>query len=328
MNSDFQRIAITTGDPDGIGFEITAKALSKIGPQKKISFFIYRDWRQEKNQARYFQIIDSAFSRLTFHDAASALAFHKLLILSKSFDHNFIFDICSKKSAADWVVDATELCKNQSFHSLVTAPITKTLIRKSGYSFVGHTGIFRHFFPKSDLFMGFVGQKFNVVLATDHVALSAVEFVLKKNNLLKKALHAAHQLSKELRLKKPIAVLGLNPHAGEKGVIASFEKQNSAVLIKSRRVTHFLSPDAAFFPNNWNKYSCYLALYHDQGLIPFKLVHGQDSGVHITMGLPFIRTSVDHGTAKDIFNKNQANANSMQDAIKLNLKLLKKRYTI
>ena len=86
-----------------------------------------------------------------------------------------------------------------------------------------------------------------------------------------------------------------------------------------------MSPDAAFFKSNWKKYSSYLALYHDQGLIPFKMVHGQDSGVHITLGLPFIRTSVDHGTAKDIFNKNVANSHSMRDAILLNLKLLGNR---
>ena len=83
-----------------------------------------------------------------------------------------------------------------------------------------------------------------------------------------------------------------------------------------------ISPDAAFLEKNLQRYSVFLCLYHDQGLIPFKSHHGQQSGVHITMGLPFVRTSVDHGTAADIFNKNRANPNSMCEAILLNLKLI------
>ena len=328
MNKVFKRVAITTGDPDGIGFEVSAKALYKIGPQKNISFFLYRDQNHEQVQKNYFKTIDKKFKRLTFKDSASALAFHKLLETTHSLDHRFIFDISSKRSAAHWVVDATELCKIQSFNSLVTAPISKTLIKKSGYSFIGHTGVFRHFFPKSNLFMGFVGQEFNVLLATDHVALKDVEAHLNKQQTFTKAVAAAQAFSKMLGHTKPVAVLGLNPHAGEKGVIASFEKKHSAYLKKQKNVSDFLSPDAAFFKNNWSKYSCFLALYHDQGLIPFKLIHGQETGVHVTVGLPFIRTSVDHGTAKDIFNKNCANSNSMQEAITLNLKFLKNRYIV
>ena len=82
-----------------------------------------------------------------------------------------------------------------------------------------------------------------------------------------------------------------------------------------------LVPDAAFLKKNWSKYSLFVCLYHDQGLIPFKMHHGQDSGVHLTLGLPFIRTSVDHGTAVDLFNKNLANYASMLEAIKLNIQL-------
>jgi len=328
MNSVFKRIAITTGDPNGIGIEVTAKALDKVGPQKNTNFFFYRDHRHEQVQKIYFNKIDKKFKRLTFKDSASALAFHKLLETTNSLDCRFLFDISSQRSAADWVVDATELCKIQSFHSLVTAPISKTLIKKSGYNFIGHTGIFRHFFPKSNLFMGFVGPKFNVLLATDHIAVKDVEKHLNKQKTFTKAIEASLIFAKMLGHKKAVGVLGLNPHAGEKGVIAGFEKKHTAYLKKIKLVSGFLPPDAAFLKDSWSKYSCFLALYHDQGLIPFKLVHGQESGVHVTVGLPFIRTSVDHGTAKDIFNKNCANSNSMQEAITLNLKLLKNRYIV
>lgn len=309
-------IAITTGDPDGIGFEVTAKALAKTGPQKNAVFFLFRDQNQEKRQKRYFNLLDQKFSRLTFKSTKSALAFYYLLKSARALDTKFLFDLELSTSAADWVIAATVLCRDHILDSLVTAPISKTLIKKDGYNYVGHTGIFRHFFPKNPLFMGFVGNYFNVVLATDHVALSAVEKKLTPK-VLRDVSGACKQLQILLRSKKPIAYLGLNPHAGEKGIVGSFERKHA--LFKNA-----LSPDAAFLKPNWSKYSLYLALYHDQGLIPFKMIHGQDSGVHITLGLPFLRTSVDHGTAKDIYNKNVANANSMQEALELNLKLLKK----
>jgi 4-hydroxy-L-threonine phosphate dehydrogenase PdxA len=117
-------------------------------------------------------------------------------------------------------------------------------------------------------------------------------------------------------------LLGLNPHAGEKGIIGSEEGQVfshalSSVRAAGMKVFGPLSPDAAFMKENWKQYSLYVCCYHDQGLIPFKMIHGQDDGVHVTVGLPFIRTSVDHGTAKDIFGKNRANPQSMLAAIKL-----------
>ncbi len=327
MSNKFSAVAITTGDPDGIGFEVTAKALAKLGPQKSASFFIFRDKNQEKNQKRYFQLLDTKFSRLTFKTTKSALAFYYILKSAKALDSRFLFDLELSTNAADWIIEATELCRDKVFDSLVTAPISKTLIKDAGYKFIGHTGIFRHYFPKYPLFMGFVGNKFNVIIATDHIALKDVEKDLSTQKLTGSIL-AAKKLQTLLSSGKPVGLLGLNPHAGEKGVVGSFEQKVLLPLVKKyRHLSQPLVPDAAFFPSNWSKYSTYLALYHDQGLIPFKMIHGQDSGVHITLGLPFLRTSVDHGTAKDIYNKNKANANSMREAIELNLQLLRGKRT-
>ena len=126
-----------------------------------------------------------------------------------------------------------------------------------------------------------------------------------------------------------MALVGLNPHAGEKGLIGKFESENLKPVLTQIKKKHSvegpLVPDAAFFDDNWKKYSTYVCLYHDQGLIPFKMVHGQDSGVHLTLGLPFIRTSVDHGTAKNIFGKNKANPNSMIEAVDWAIKLAKRK---
>jgi len=327
MSNKFSAVAITTGDPDGIGFEVTAKALAKLGPQKNSSFFLFRDKNQEKNQKRYFHLLDKKFSRLTFKTTKAALAFYYILKNAKALDSQFLFDLELSTNAADWIIEATELCRDKIFDSLVTAPISKTLIKDAGYKFIGHTGIFRHYFPQYPMFMGFVGNKFNVIIATDHIALKDVEKDLSTQKLTASIL-AAKKLQSLLSSGKPVGLLGLNPHAGEKGVVGSFEQKVLLPLVKKyKHLSQPLVPDAAFFPNNWSKYSTYLALYHDQGLIPFKMIHGQDSGVHITLGLPFLRTSVDHGTAKDIYNKNKANANSMREAIELNLQLLRGKRT-
>ena len=167
--------------------------------------------------------------------------------------------------------------------------------------------------------MAFIGKDFNVLLATDHISFSKIEFTLTKKQI-NSAVKSAKSLKFLLNSKKDIAVLGLNPHAGESRLMGTFESKMLAQM--PRGFFGPLVPDAAFLQKNWSRFSLFVCMYHDQGLIPFKMHHGQDSGVHITMGLPFIRTSVDHGTAFDIYNKNIANPNSMLDAIHLNLKLL------
>ncbi len=319
----FKRIAITTGDPLGVGFEVTAKALvSYLKNKKKIPlFFIFRDFDQHRKQPRLFKKLDAVSTRLTFYDLEIALKFANTLKPSDVSNQRIIIDLSLRTSAPAWVFQATQACLDKNLSSIVTGPLSKLLIRSSGFKQMGHTGIFRSFFPKIPLHMGFVGRDFNVMLVTDHVPLSRVERTLTPA-VLKAGLKSAQLLKLALNSKKQIAVLGLNPHAGESGLIGKTEK----VLFKSLPIGFQgpLVPDAAFLKKNWKRYSLFVCLYHDQGLIPFKMHHGQDSGVHVTLGLPFIRTSVDHGTAFDIYNKNLANSSSMLEAIHLNQKLLEK----
>ena len=163
-------------------------------------------------------------------------------------------------------------------------------------------------------------------MALKDVEKKLTETVLK--NTFENAQLLVDQLPAKQR-KKPMALVGLNPHAGEKGLIGKFESESLKPVLTQIKKKHSvegpLVPDAAFFEDNWKKYSTYVCLYHDQGLIPFKMVHGQDSGVHLTLGLPFIRTSVDHGTAKNIFGKNKANPNSMIEAVDWAIKLAKRK---
>ena len=316
----FKKVALTTGDPLGIGFEVACKALSKLGPQQKVIFFLYRDRNQEKRQPQYFKLLDQKFLRLTFSDQKSALQFVKVLIKKNKVPKNLLIDLSLIESAAEWVLSAAKACIKKDFDSLATGPLSKVLVKNSGLNFMGHTGAFRMLLPKSKLHMAFVGNKFNVLLASDHLPLSEVPSFLNKKNILS-ALASAKKFKHLLRSRKKIAILGLNPHAGEQGMLGSFEKKVLKRLPSD--VIGPLVPDAAFLKSNWGKFSVFVCMYHDQGLVPFKMIHGQDSGVHITIGLPFVRTSVDHGTAFDIYNKNLANPASMLDAIRLNLTLLR-----
>ena len=313
-----KKIAVTTGDINGIGFEVTAKALSRISPAargRNTLLFLFRHRSQEKIQPKYFRLIDKKWQRKTFESLDAALAFTKK---SKVVPKNLLIDLALDSTPAEWVVQAATACKDGILASLITGPLSKSLTSALPLAALGHTGIFRQLFPERELFMSFVGKYFNVILATDHLPLSMVEDRLKTTGIDSVAA-AAHQFGKLIQSKKKAAILGLNPHAGEGGLIGDTEKQLFSKVPKG--LVGPLVPDAAFLKKNWRLYSAFICLYHDQGLIPFKMQHGQDSGVQLTLGLPFIRTSVDHGTAFDLFNKNVANANSMLEAIKLGIKL-------
>ena len=320
--SNVRRIALTTGDVYGVGLEVSAKALASLSSQikkEKALFFLFRKHGQEKKQPQYFKLLDQKFTRLSFKSLDAALGFLNSIQYLEQLPKNTLIDLCLKESEAFWVYLATLACKHKLLDSLVTGPLSKTASTKLPHKPIGHTGIFRQVFPKNKMHMAFVGQHFNVLLATDHIAFSNVEKQLA-NSDLKSAFSAALDLKKLLKSKKPIGVLGLNPHSSEGGLMGKFEQKNFKKL-DAKSFIGPLVPDAAFLKKNWSRYCVYLCLYHDQGLIPFKMQHGQDSGVHLTMGLPFVRTSVDHGTAVDIYNQDLANAHSMRDAIQLNLKL-------
>jgi len=318
--SNIKKIAITSGDTDGIGFEVTAKALTlkPLSIRKTGALFIlFRHESQIKTQKKFFALLDLKCKRFTFHSLREALQFLKS---NKSkLPDNALIDLALASGAAEWVLEASKACKDGVLTSLITGPISKKSTQALSTKPVGHTGIFRQLFPNKPMNMAFVGKDFNVMLATDHIALSYVEKTLLGGEF-KNSLKNATAFKKIIGSNKKVAVLGLNPHAGEKGILGGAEK----ILFKNLDSKIFegpLVPDAAFLKKNWSRYCLFLCLYHDQGLIPFKSHHGQDSGVHLTVGLPFVRTSVDHGTAREIFNKNIANPNSMRDAIDLNLKL-------
>jgi len=309
------KIAITTGDVNGIGFEVAAKALAKLGPQKNVQFLL---WRSEASEKKYLKLLDKKFDRIVVDDLDEAL----------KVDGPYLIDICSDLTPAHWVEQTAKACLKKKLSGMATGPLSKTSIQAAGFKDLGHTDILKRISKTKTVNMGFAGNKFNVVLTTGHIPISDVPKKLGFKTIAE-ALVNANKLRESLgglQKDKPIAVLGLNPHAGEQGLIGTEEQSFFTNLKafadeKNIPIEGPLVPDAAFFPQNWQRYSVYLALYHDQGLIPFKMIHGQDSGVHISLGIPFVRTSVDHGTAFDVFGKNKANPASMKEAIEWAIKL-------
>ncbi len=315
------RICITTGDTTGIGLEVTAKALAKLGPKSNIQFFM---WRSAQAPTKYLKRIDSQFTRLTVKTWPEALK-------AKTDSYKTIIDIASNHSPADWVEQSAKAGAFGHIDALATAPLSKKTIAESGYKDIGHTEILKRVTDTPHLFMTFIGKKFSVLLVTGHLPLREVSDQLTKEALESAIRNATEVLPwlPEKKSKLPIALVGLNPHSGEGRLIGTEEeKLFIPVLEKLKKeklaVEGPIVPDVAFQESQQKKYSIYVSPYHDQGLIPFKMVHGF-TGVHITMGLPFVRTSVDHGTAKDIFGKDKADPESMIEAIKWAINLSKLR---
>ncbi len=281
------KIGITTGDLDGVGLEIAIKSLQKIKIPKSCEIVLY---------------CGKSFGKVT------------------NLKLKNINVVASPEPPARWVEICAAECLSGKMTAMVTGPLSKPEIKKTGMKDLGHTEILGRLANTKDLFMSFWGKHFNVVLITGHLPLSKAHLdytpakIQMVIGLVKKEM--AHLDPK--RAHRPLALLGINPHAGDQGLIGNQEQINHPML-QLQGVDGPLPGDSAFMPENFKKYGAFLAAYHDQGLIPFKLAHGFDSGVHVTLGLPFLRTSVDHGPAKDLFGKNKASIGSMKAAIEMAL---------
>lgn len=307
-----KNLVITTGDWNGIGSEVTAKALCQITRPPKDVRLIY--FRSREGLARDYQRIHKK------HSIVTVLSLDEALEASREVQASALIEVLSDESPALWVEETALAARDKHVSCLVTAPLSKHEIKSAGLKDLGHTDILKRVCKSKHAFMGFIGREFNVVLATGHIPVEMVQRRLSKDTF-DRALSAAHSLNNLVGSRKAVGVLGLNPHAGDGGLIGSFDHTLSTWIKRDRKATGPLVPDVAFTPELRHRFQTYLALYHDQGLIPFKAIHGFSSGVHLTLGLPLRRTSVDHGTAKDLYGKDKADFRSMQDALAWGLKL-------
>lgn len=221
---------------------------------------------------------------------------------------------------------ASQLCCSQVCDALITGPVHKAILNQQ-QPFLGHTDYLAQLAGVSSVLMSFLSPDCIVGLATHHIPLQAVEPTLNADHL-KKTIQNFHKgLIETYRISQPkIAVLGLNPHAGEQGVLGDAEERWIKPLIRALQQDGMnlcgpIPGDTAFSPDNRQQFDAFLAMYHDQGLAPIKALYFEQL-VNITLGLPYLRASVDHGTALTLAGTGQASSASMHQALKMSLKLL------
>ena len=215
---------------------------------------------------------------------------------------------------------AVQALKQNEIQGLVTAPIHKKNVQSADFNFTGHTPYLKAVFGVTDAVMLLFAGNFRVALLTEHIPVSEVANHISKETLLQKLTILNDSLKKDFGIDKPrIAVLGLNPHAGDEGLIGKEEETIIRPAIKEAKQNNMLvigpySADSFFARQSHMRFDAVLAMYHDQWLVPFKSL-AADQGVNFTAGLPVVRTSPDHGTAFDIAGKGKADESSFRTAV-------------
>jgi 4-phospho-D-threonate 3-dehydrogenase / 4-phospho-D-erythronate 3-dehydrogenase len=321
QNSHKPKIGITIGDINGIGAELIIKALSDNRILEFCTPIIFASAKVINFYRKTIPEIQFSFTQLKDPTApnpkqANVLNCWEEEILVTPGVLNETGGMYAAK-ALDWAVEAL---KAGDIDGLVTAPIHKKNIQSTTFNFTGHTPYLQHAFASKNVLMFMVADNLKVGLVTEHVAVKDVAQHLSKQIILDKIKLMNDSLKKDFGIDKPkIAVLALNPHAGDEGLIGKEEEEIIKPAIKEAKLQNILvigafSADAFFARNMYEQFDGVLAMYHDQGLIPFKsLAFGE--GINFSAGLPIVRTSPDHGTAFDIAGKNKAEHQSLVAAI-------------
>lgn len=291
----------TCGDINGIGPEITLKAISKLLLTKKMKIKLVMPVNVFEEVKRLTGIIPEPGD-------------HFELIDIGKYDLNpGIPSKASGRAAFEALKIGYTLCEDDHHSFLVTAPISKYALKLAGINFPGHTEMLAEWSGTNKFVMMFLSDNFKCALATIHIPISAVPSTLTGETIERCLTTVKASLNRDFSISEPnIALLGLNPHAGENGLIGTEEiDQISGVIERFGKGVEGPFPADAFFGRKqYLNYDIYVAMYHDQGLIPFKLLTS-GSGVNYTAGLKIVRTSPDHGTAFDIAWQNRADASSI-----------------
>ena len=329
-------IAVTMGDPAGIGPEVILKALADPIVKKNARLLILGDWAvlQRTRDAR--------------HGYAKLICWQPGQQLLPMLDHPIAHVVCSLSALAEresrpgrpskagghaaysYIRVAAKLTLSKVTDAIATAPISKSILIDAGYNYPGHTELFAELSRTPECRMMLMGAKLRVVPVTGHIPFTRVPRNLTLDNI-QTTLELTHRSLKEFfGISRPrIAVAALNPHGGEEGIFGDEEIEVIAPAVRRARrrgigVTGPFPADSLFHHAARGDYDAVVCMYHDQGLIPLKL-HHFFGGVALTLGPPFIRTSVDHGTAYDIAGTGKADESSMKEAILLAARLARRR---
>jgi len=318
----FLKLGVSIGDPNGIGLEIIIKAFLD---QKTLNEFI--------------AIVYSNVEIIEFHLAHLKLDLEINVIKSISESLNGklnVFEISSSNFKVDFgksniqsgdiafrsLITASKHIIENKIDCLVTAPIDKNTIQSKNFKFNGHTEYLTKISNKNNSLMLMVHQNLKVGVVTNHLSIAQVAEAISIELILTKIAILEKSLKNDFNIKTPkIALLGLNPHAGDGGIIGIEEITiiKPAIKIANEKKFRVFGPfpaDGFFASEKHKEFDAVLGMYHDQGLIPFKML-SKNQGVNFTAGLPIIRTSPDHGTASDIAGKNKASFKSFMNALYL-----------
>ena len=312
-------MGITMGCPVGIGPEIVLRLLSRPGPHHDLQPLVIGDAGVLRRCADSLGL-PVRIAEWEEHVSAGP-GIVRVLSLS-DLGGNLRWgrpDGETGRAMGRYVEEATRLALQGRLAGVVTCPISKKALQAGGYPFPGHTEMLAQLCGTEDLAMMRAGRQLRVTLVTIHRALARVPAAISKEAVFRMIAMTGRSLRCDFGLPEPrLAVAGLNPHAGEEGMFGDEEKEAIAPAVAAARaqgwlVTGPLPPDTVFHRAAAGHFDAVVCMYHDQGLIPFKLLHFSD-GVNVTLGLPIVRTSVDHGTAYDIAGKGLADPASLTAA--------------
>lgn len=322
-------ILITMGDPAGIGPEVILKSFGDTR-LNNLPFVVLGNYQllsllKEDLQMNAFElkVIKSPQEALFNRNILNVIDFENIDF--SLYKIGEISAMCGQ-AAFDYIMASINLIKNKKARAVVTAPINKAALHKAGHFYPGHTEIYAQSCNIKDYAMHLYDEKLSIIHVSTHISLEEAATTLNIERIQKVIQIAHHNMFKILGRKPKIAVAGLNPHSGEDGLFGKQEIQIITPAIerisKEIDVIGPIAPDTVFYRGLKGEFDIVVAMYHDQGHIPFKM-YAFDSGVNISAGLPLIRTSVDHGTAFNIAGQNKADCNSMVNAIILADKLAK-----
>lgn len=337
------RIGITMGDPAGIGAEVVLKAVAETSVQTACVPVIICDLKHLRHTARALSLACD-YPVIRHHatcpeiplEADAPLIYDlddtNLANTNPANEHNeFAFGIESAqagRASAQYIKTGVELCMSGVLDGIATAPINKRSWHLAGINFPGHTEYLAHLTGANEHAMAFIAGNLRIVLLSTHVGLADALRLVKRERLVK-TIELAHRELNKLGIARPrIVVAALNPHGGEGGLFGIEERTEIVPAIEECArdgridVTGPASADTIFLRASQGEFDAVVALYHDQAMIPVKCLSFGEA-VNVTLGLPFVRTSVDHGTAFDIAGRGTAEHSSMVAAILLAAELAK-----
>lgn len=325
------KIGITHGDVNGIGYEVIIKALAEHGMMEVCTPVVYGLAKAASYHRKYMDMPDFSFQFIKNAEQIS----NKRPNLINIYEEEVKIELGTSTKVAGQLAEralvmAGKDLKNNNIDAIVTAPVNKDNIQSDKFKFHGQTEFFEYYFGDTQkAMMMMVSEDLRVGFATNHEPIGNVTSVLTTELILNKLEILNKTLYQDFAVDNPkIAVLALNPHAGDNGLLGMEEKEiiHPAIEQAFQNKINAFGPfpaDGFFGTGQYRKFDAVLAMYHDQGMIPFKILGHE--GVNFTAGLPIVRTSPAHGTAYDIAGKNIADAQSMRNAIYLALDILKNR---